>query len=236
MARILKRELANYEFTFFDRNPNKCSELGKYVNSFEELMEADCDLVVEAASPMAVREYAERALEKADLVVLSVGALIDEELYRKLVDKAKLLGRRIYVPSGAIAGIDAIKALRRVGINEIEIEVRKNPKSLGVSANDEKVLFYGDAKEAVEKFPFNVNVVATLKLASGAPVKVKVVADPSINRNVHTIRVKSKASDIFIRVENVPSPYNPKTSYLAVLSIIELVEELSSPHVIRIGN
>ncbi len=236
VARVLRDFLKDQDFLFFDKNPRKCEALGEYVESFDRMLRSGCDLVIEAASPMAVKEYAERALDAADLVILSVGALIDEELYGKLVRKARELGRKIYVPSGAIAGIDAIKALKEVGIREIEIEVRKNPRSLGVSTTKEEVLFEGGAEEAVKKFPFNVNVVATLKLASGAPIKVRVVADPSIERNTHTIKVKSEVSELFIRISNVPSPYNPKTSYLAVLSIVELIKEIASDTPIKIGN
>jgi len=159
--------------------------------------------------------------------------LLDDELRRKLEEVGRRTKHKLLVPSGAIAGIDAIKALREVGIDEIVVTVRKNPKALGVEGPG--VLFEGSAEEAVKKFPFNVNVVATLKLASGAPVRVKVIADPEAQRNIHQIEVKSNASNLFIKVENVPSPYNPKTSYLAILSVIRTIKEGLNDEIIRIG-
>ncbi|UXD21246.1 aspartate dehydrogenase [Ignicoccus pacificus DSM 13166] len=236
VARVLKEKLEE-ELVFYDRHPEKCKELCEncFFEDPIEMFESGCDLIVEAASPKAVEELGLEAVKRADLLVLSVGALINEELREKLIKVAEESGHKVYVPSGAIAGIDAIKALREVGIDEVRITVRKNPKSLGVETSEEKVLFEGSAEEAVKKFPFNVNVVATLKLASGAPVKVRVVADPKVDRNIHQIEVISKASNVFIRVENVPSPYNPKTSYLAILSVLRTIKEIAKGGVLRVG-
>ncbi len=222
-----KREgLLKVELRYFDRNPERCEALGEpYSRDFDEFLEG-CDLVVEAASPQAVKEYAGRVLERADLIVLSVGALLDEELLRELLEAARRSGRELRVPSGAIAGLDAVKALRLAGIDEVTLVTTKNPKALGVDVDERKVLFEGRAKEAVKRFPFNVNVVAALSLAAGKEAKVKVIADPNIDRNVHEIFVKSKASELYIKVENVPSPDNPKTSYLAALSVIQTIKEM----------
>ncbi len=234
VARILKENLKDVEMVFYDRNVEKCKELCEncYYTDPLEMFESGCNLIVEAASPQAVKELGEEAVKRADLLVLSVGGLLDEEAFKRIREAAKKSGHKVYVPSGAIAGVDAIKALREVGVERVEITVTKNPKSLGVNVAERTILFEGDALEAVKRFPFNVNVVATLKLASGAPVQVKVVADPSVNRNIHEIRVYSKASNLYIRVENVPSPYNPKTSYLAVLSVLRKIKELGSEVII----
>ncbi len=228
VARVLKEKLESYDLAFYDRNAEKCKQICKncWFEDPVDMFESGCDLIVEAASPQAVREYAEEAIKRSNLMVLSVGALLDESLLRKVEKIAKETGHKLYIPSGAIAGVDAMKALREVGIDEIVVTIRKNPKALDVDSKEERVVFEGPAEEAVKKFPFNVNVVATVKLASRAPVKVKVVADPNVNKNIHQIEVKSKASNLFIRVENVPSPYNPKTSYLAVLSVIRKLKEL----------
>ncbi len=224
-----------------------CTELKRVkpliVGSIDELLATKPDIVVEAASPEAVKEYAEKVLESGcDLVVLSIGALMDREFLSRIEYLAKSKGRRIYIPSGAIAGIDAIKALKIVGIEKIVLRTRKNPRALKFSNGRQlknitspTTVFRGPASEAVKLLPLNVNVSATLSIASGHDIEVEVIADPTVDRNVHEIEVVSKASRIVIRLENVPSPTNPRTSYLAALSVIELLRRLASSGGIEIG-
>jgi aspartate dehydrogenase len=110
------------------------------------------------------------------------------------------------------------------------LRTRKPPASLGVSRDlaAPVTLFRGSAQDAVRKFPANVNVAAALALASGVEPTVEVIADPKISRNIHEIVVESDAAKVRIVVENVPSPENPKTSYLAVLSAIDLLRRITS--------
>lgn len=193
------------------------------------------DIVVEAASQEAVTQYAEQLLKAGkELVVLSVGALLKPEV-KPLLDKYR---SRIHIPSGALAGLDAVKALALIGVDKIELTTRKHPSKLsdtpyaknrGLDLNRlEKPapIFEGTATEAVEAFPHSLNVAAALALASNAPVHVKVVADPCVERNIHEVMVYSKASTLLIKVENVPHPDNPRTSYLAALSAISLLRDL----------
>ncbi len=237
----------------YDIVKDKCIELKNrlskcnpsIVSSLDELLQLKPDVVVEAASQDAVKEYGERILRAGSwLVVLSVGALMDESVRVKLEKAATEGNAFIFVPSGAIAGIDAIKALRRAGIDRIVLRTRKNPKSIKPSdvirfdpskVSQPTVVYRGKASEAVKVLPFNVNVSATLSLASGMDIEVEVIADPQIDRNVHEILVESKASNISIRVENVPSPSNPRTSYLASLSAIELLKKLCNEERLIIG-
>lgn len=192
-------------------------------------------IVVEAASQEAVAQYAERLLEAGkELVVLSVGALLKPEV-KPLLDKHR---GRIHVPSGALAGLDAVKALALIGVDRVELTTRKHPSKLADTpyvrsrgldlSRLEKplVVFEGTAAEAVEAFPRSLNVAAALALASNAPVYVKVVADPGTERNIHEVTVYSEASTLFLRVENVPHPDNPRTSYLAALSVVSLLRDL----------
>ena len=210
----------------------------KIASSLEELVKSDAQLVVEAASQEAVRECAESILASGkDLVVMSVGALLDNELRRRVTDVARRTRTRVYVPSGAIGGIDAIGALLLVGIDGIILTVRKNPESLSAYLNDHgidprsvkqpRTLYEGDVRTAVRLFPANVNVAATLALASDSDVKVKVVADPSLKRNVHEIEVFSHPSNLKLRFDNLPHPDNPKTSYLAALSVARLLRRIA---------
>jgi len=240
----VKAELA----ALYDIVVEKCLDLSNKLlaskplvcKSLDCLLSAKPDLVVEAASQEAVREYVPGILEQGiSVVVLSVGALLDRDLYDKLLGICRSKGSRIYIPTGAVAGIDAIKAASLSGVKRIVLTTRKSPKSISSESlrklgfNEEirepTVIYEGTAEEAVKALPFNINVAATLRIASRAPVVVRVIADPSVTRNVHEILVESEASNLRIVVENRPHPENPKTSYIAALSAVQLLKQILEP-------
>lgn len=203
------------------------------------------DLIVEAVSPKVAAELFAQAVSLGkDIMIMSVGGIIGNEA---LLAKAEAAGIKVIVPSGAIAGIDAIKAAKIAGIESATLTTRKSPKSLKGAPyiaekninmdaiTSETVIFEGSALEAVKGFPKNINVSALLSLAGigAAKTKVKIVAVPGSEKNVHEIEVKGKAGSIFTRTENVPSPDNPGTSYLAVLAAIASLREYFNT--VRIG-
>jgi len=180
-----------------------------------------CDIVVECASQTAVKEIAEVAFPlKKDIFVLSIGALVT---YSWILRSAEKFGCRVYFPSGAVAGLDGLKAATFGKIKDVILTTRKPARTLlGKDIKKEKVVFEGTAKEAVQKFPVNINVAATISLVGIGPkkTKVKIVADPKIKKNIHEIEITGDFGKIKTRAENVPSLLNPKTSYLATLSAI----------------
>ena len=215
--------------------------------TFSEFIETeDLDLVIEAASQEAAKQYSEEILEsKKDLLILSVGALLDNEIYKKIIQTARRSGSQVFIASGAIAGVDAIKAAKRAGLEEVLLITRKNPKSfknlnfkskkMGIGRLSEPTILYeGSALEAVKIFPANVNVAATLSLVGlGAKkTKVRIIADPRISENIHEIFCKGISGEIHITVKNLPHPNNPGSSYLAALSTLEMIKRLSSKDVI----
>ncbi len=227
-----------------DIYPDRCAELARrhgvrpvITESISQLLSTSPDLVVEAASQEAVRSYGVEVVSRGvDLVVMSVGALLDDGLRERLEKIAHASGATIYVPSGAIAGLDAVRALRLSGIKRVVLRTRKPPRALGMEDVEGPVkVFEGPAREAVKRFPRNINVVAALSLASGTEPWVEIVADPGIERNTHEIIVEAEASRLHIVVENKPSPRNPRTSHLASLSVIELLRGLSRVESIRVG-
>jgi len=204
--------------------------------SFAELLATDADMIVEAASQKAVREYGEKILRSGkDLVVLSVGALLDENLLGDMLKAAEKSGTRIYVPTGAVLAVDALKAASLSGVDSVELITTKPPHALGVKVTKKTILFEGTAEEAVKKFPQNINVAATLSLAGIGKknTMVKIVADPKLKKNTHELKVKAACGNFQARIENAPSPDNPKTSYIAALSAIQLLRDISGR--LRIG-
>jgi len=205
------------------------------------------DLVVEAASQRAVPAIARATLVKGkSLMIMSVGALADLEFYKEVKKLAIEHGSKVYIPSGAISGLDGLKSASIGTIRKVTLTTTKNPSGLeGAPYIEEnnidlkaltgaRVIFEGTAAEAVKAFPANVNVAATLCLAArDGEVQVKIIADPNIKVNRHEILAEGDFGRITTLVENVPSPRNPKTSYLAALSAIATLRSIVEP--LKIG-
>lgn len=207
-------------------------------------------IIVESASGAAVRQYAKQILSDGKyLIIFSVGELVDDTLLKELESEAARHTGVIHIPTGAIAGIDAIRSARN-NLHEITITTTKNPKSLAGAPyfdifedihlqelRHRTVLYDGDVREAVKLFPSNVNVFAALALATGniAKIKVKIVADPNIKVNRHEIDVRGDFGVLQIVASNIPHPENPRTSTLAVLSAIETVRSACN-ETVKIGS
>lgn len=196
------------------------------LKKFADFAKKKADLVVEAASQEAIWQFAPEILKKSDLLVMSVGAFAKKGFLQKLVGVVKKSKKRLFVPSGAIIGMDGISAVREQ-LQNVKIETRKNPKGFGLNEDIERVLFDGSAAEGVPKFPKNINVAATLSLYGIGFDKTtaKVVSDPQASANMHTIEATGDFGRFFIRVENVPSK-NPKTSGLAALSAFDMIKKI----------
>lgn len=245
---LIKAELV----AVFDVIMDKCLDLSRNMKASKPiictdldcLLDCDPDIVVEAASQDAVKAYVPTILERGfDTVVLSVGALLDPQVISRVKEASLKGGSKLYIPSGAICGVDGLKALSLVGFNKVKLVSRKNPRSvdeksllnLGIRPQDiaePTRVFSGPAEEAVVKLPFNINVAATLKLATRSNVDVEFIVDPRTERTVHEIEAESEASKIRIVVENIPHPKNPKTSYLAALSAICLIKSLIEERIV----
>lgn len=202
------------------------------VMSVAELIDST-DLVIEAASAKISFDIAAQAVSAGkDVMVMSTGGLLKG--YKKLFELAGRKKANIYLPSGAICGLDGLKAAKFSKISRITLTTKKPPQGFKGAPyvvknnidlgriNSDKVLFEGDAIGAIGGFPANINVAATLSLCGMGPVKtkVKIIASPSIKKNIHEIEIRGEFGKIVARTENVPSLDNPKTSYLAALSAI----------------
>lgn len=196
-----------------------------------------CDLMIEAVNAKSTREIVREALlNKRDVIAMSVGKILDAQ---DLFALARRRGRHLLIPSGAIAGIDAIKSASLARIRKITLTTRKplngfagNPYLVrkGIDSDTikkETVLFKGNVDSAVKFFPQNINVAATLALASQAKDKITVciMTSPKYKNNSHEIEVIGDFGRIVTRTENVVSPENPKTSYLAVLSAMQTLKQ-----------
>jgi aspartate dehydrogenase len=197
--------------------------------------------VIEAASVDAVRDVVLRAHRgHRDVLVMSVGGLLERRLWRKVAARSR---GRVYVPSGALAGLDGVKALAVGRIRSLRLTTRKPPKAFASSpyvrrlglrlsqARRPRVLFEGTPRAVVRAFPQNTNVAAALALAGGKGgmrARIRVVADPTIHVNVHELEAVGDCGRIACRFESRPSA-NPKTSELAVRSAVAALGRLFEP-------
>jgi aspartate dehydrogenase len=204
------------------------------------------DVIVEAATQAALRQFGPAVLGAGKhLMVLSVGALVGVlDDWARLAEKH---GCRILIPSGAIAGLDAIKGAREGAISAVTMETRKPPRGLagapGIieqridldAIREPTVVFEGPATEAVRAFPANVNVVAAVSLAGIGPerTRIRIWADPAAERNRHRVTVEGEFGRLTVEIENVPSA-NPRTGKLSYLSAIAMLRELGAA--VRVGN
>lgn len=201
----------------------------------------DIRLVVEAASQDAARYYIPLALSAGvDVLLMSVGVLHDEPFRDDIYRLAKRKGGKIYIPSGAVGGIDALSAARLEDIDEVTLTTTKPPsafgdseylRSIGIIPSDVRVrtqVFEGPANEAVRHFPQNINVAATIALAGVGFDKtlIRIVCDPQVKTNEHHLKARGRFGEIDVVTRNMPSPRNPKTSYLAALSAISAIEKI----------
>jgi aspartate dehydrogenase len=175
------------------------------------------------------------------VMLLSAGALVDPVFTRELRAVARAHNRRILVPSGAVAGIDGIRAGALGGLRTVTLRTTKPPRGLAgaphVVANAidldaltvPTTIFEGSVADAVRAFPSNVNVAAVIELAAaGVGVAVRVIADPTSAANTHEIEAAGDFGLFTVRLDNLPSPANPKTSALASLSALAMLRRLSS--------
>jgi len=216
----------------------------EYAPGLQALCAAKPDVVLEAASHDAVRAYLVPVLAAgSSAIVLSAGALVDDALRAEAEAAARGSGALLYVPSGGIGALDALKGACAAGEVEVSIQVAKPPaawkkidyvESLGVDLDSlatATTLFDGPARAGVPHFPQNVNIAAVLSLAGVGfdRTLLRVVADPALTRNTHTISVSARTGRFTIVLENVPAPDNPKTAWLACYSALAALKELASP-------
>jgi aspartate dehydrogenase len=198
------------------------------------------DLAVECAPASLLEKICRPMLEAGkQVVVLSAGALLPRP---ELLELAKASGGAIIVPTGALLGLDAVTAAAEGQIRSVRMITRKPPRGLvgapyleanGISVeglNGPKLVFSGTARDGAAGFPANVNVAAALSLAGIGPDRtmMEIWADPTVDRNCHTIEVDSDSARFTLAIENIPSE-NPKTGRITALSVLAALRKLHAP-------
>lgn len=212
--------------------------------ALEELA-ARAEVVVECAPAAVFAVLAESAIDQGRIFVpVSVGALLPR---MDLVERAKRCGARIVVPTGALLGLDAVRAAAEGDIESVTLVTRKPPGGLkGAPYLEQNAIdvegltaplkvFDGTAEEGARGFPANVNVAAALGLAGIGPARTRleIWADPTVTRNTHRIAVEADSARLTMTIENVPTEENPRTGRITPLSVIATLKGLVAP--LRVG-
>jgi len=191
-----------------------------------------CDIVVETLPPQMFEDLARPTIEAGKtLVVLSASQLLGQQA---LIDRAAKTGATIAIPTGAILGLDAIKAVAEGQVTSVVIETRKpvaglikapyvRDQQIDLTGLEEPMqIIAGPVVDIAQHFPANVNVAVAVSLAGIGPEKTRmeVWADPALTRNLHTVRVTSDSSDFTMSIENRPTDENPATGKITALSVI----------------
>jgi aspartate dehydrogenase len=205
-----------------------------------EALAEEAEIIVECAPAAVFETIAAAAIARGRILVpASVGALLPR---MHLVEEARRTGARIIVPTGALLGLDAVRAAAEGAVESVTIETRKPPRGLegapylverGIdmaAVTEPSLVFKGNAFEAAQGFPANVNVAAALALAGIGPERtlVEIWAVPGLTRNTHTIRVEAAAARFTMTIEGVPSESNPRTGKLTPLSLLACLRGLVS--------
>ena len=212
------------------------------VLALAELAEV-ADVIVECAPAAVFPELATASIRKGRcLMPLSVGALLN---HIELIDQAKVTGAKIIVPTGALIGLDTVRAMAVGTIHRVMLQTRKPPNGLAGAPHliDNEIdisnlseplcVLKGSARDAARGFPANVNVAAALALAGIGPDKtqVEVWADPTIDRNIQAVTIVSDSGEATMTINNIPSDENPRTGRIVANSVIATLKRMTSPMV-----
>lgn len=234
-----------------DADNSKAQNLSNEINPHPDVLPVDsipfhCDLIIEAANQDVCRALVPKALEMGrDIMTMSVGGLMS--IYEEVFALARKKNAHIYVPSGALVGIDGLEAAMTGGVTLVRLTTRKPAATLanapwvqekGFKLEElagETIIFEGSARQAIQGFPLNINVAATLSFAGLGldQTQVRIITGPGMTTNSHEIEVEGVFGKFYTRTENVPDPHNPRTSYLAVLSACSMLNEILNP--VKIG-
>ena len=208
--------------------------------ALSDLLAAGAEVVVEAAGHTALQEHGPGVLRAGrDLVVVSVGALAVADVHSALLDAAREGGSRIRVASGAIGALDALASAAVGGLERVTHTTRKPARALlaadeAAHLTEPRELFHGPAREGVQLFPESVNVAAAVSLAGIGfdRTTLRVVADPTIDRNQHVVEMEGAFGSARFEIRNIPSDENPKTGRLVAMSVLHTLRQIRAPLVL----
>ncbi|MCX7360271.1 MAG: aspartate dehydrogenase, partial [Alphaproteobacteria bacterium] len=206
------------------------------VETLPALLKLKPDVVVEAASQQAVIDWGETILAKGiDFMVIATGAYGDAKLWQKHIKAAEKSGARLRLPSGAIAGLDGLLAMRLGKLEKVKYTSIKPPHAwTGTPAETEfdlpsikvpTVIFKGTPADAGRLYPKNANLAVTVALCGAGldRTDIELVADPTLppGTNASKLEVVSDSGELNMYRLGRAMPDNPKTGVLTALTMAD---------------
>ena len=204
------------------------------VSSIDELLDAKPDIIAEAASVQAVSDSVLKIADSGvDFAVLSIGAFADSDFYNQVKERFAENNARLYIPAGAIGGLDVMQAISLMGNCSAEFLIRKGAEAyVGTKIftedmlhiKEETCIFSGTAAEAIKLLPTKVNVAVTTSLATvGADnLKTEIYAVPGTKDDDIQIKLEGEDASAYLQICSKPSD-------ITAWSIVALLRNIVSP-------
>jgi len=197
------------------------------------------DLILETASAQFIRDWAVFILSSGiDLMALSTGPFVDQAFWERVCHTAYKSKSRIYIPSGAIGGMDILKAARLTRIDKLLLVSRQSSKNFDIVENRElqssfkngpTLLFEGSAQEAVKRYPKHINIAATVLIATKAwnKLTVKLISDPSIKCAQHKLFMEGEIGKLSLKFTHRPVSESIRIGNMSWQSAVSFLLELN---------
>jgi aspartate dehydrogenase len=206
----------------------------------EQLLALRPDVVVELGGHAALRTHVPALLRAGvDVILVSVGALAEPLWEQAVVESARTGGSQAIVASGAIGALDALASAAVGGLTRVTHVTRKPARALldaseAAQLQTPRELFRGSAREGALRFPESINVVAAVSLAGAGfdCTEVRVIADPSIERNTHEVIAEGAFGSLRFEIRNVPTEDNPRTGEIVAMSVLHCLRRRREPLVV----
>lgn len=208
IGKALVRHIAEREdmAVEFIQDPGFANDIGiqcPVLAKADEVAFAGADLIVECATAQVLSENLELILAHCDLMMFSVTAFGDPDFERRAKALCGTYGRTIFIPHGAILGLNGIFDGGPVW-RQVTVETVKSPTSLGRQDNCRSVVYEGPTREACVHFPRNVNVHAAVALAGiGFDRTIsRIISDPEVSTNAHRISLSGDGISITLDISS----------------------------------
>lgn len=227
----------DYDLVVFDRHPEKMEEICsisnkeiKSVYSVEDMMKEPLDFLIEAASRNFAREYGAEFLKNGtNLITLSNGFLVDDNIRNYFIQCAEIGNSKIYLPGGP-PGTDAASLLQIYGIKNAKYTSLRNSKHPFAKKVGAGKYFTGSVREAMTVFDKTLNTSAVLAEATlgynGTQAEVGFYDE--IDGYELKIDVNSDIAQLNVSLKGKLDGVSGKYVAFAALSVVNLIKKLHS--------
>ncbi len=170
-------------------------------------------VAVESASAAALIELGPKLLAAGvDVIPLSLTAMTDREVERRLTDAACTGPGRLEIAPGAMASLDLLASAREEGLERVvyrqtkSVTMWKRTPAAGLADLDaireRGVFLRGSVREVAKHFPHNLNTSVGVALAGLGldRTEAELVADPAVRHTAHELDIYAGPGNATVRL------------------------------------